>query len=285
MGITAQTTVRVQLLCAALCWSAFLVLAADSAAQQASSRYEFKVEQAQHRLVRLGYRLGTIDGRLGNQTVEALRTFQRDQDLPVTGRPSRETLRALERAAPGPIDQTRLTNQGLVGYLNRRSGKCRQDNPAAILANTMARGVRLDLRDDKLTVKTSYEVTPYQEAAEALRAVKHAKRYVITAGTVDMDSIIIDPVDHRPASPCYRLRLSCLQGESCITEGYANQRESISVIFARASPDREQLLGTWRRLLSRLGAGKPPEPAEQAEQPLGEEATANRPTAATTPPD
>ncbi len=285
MGITAQTTVRVQLLCAALCWSAFLVLAGDSAAQQASSRYEFKVEQAQHRLVRLGYRLGTIDGRLGNQTVEALRTFQRDQELPVTGRPSRETLRALERAAPGPIDQTRLTNQGLVGYLNRRSGKCRQDNPTAILANTMARGVRVDLRDHKLTLKTSYEVTPHQESVELLRAVKHGKRYIITAGTVDMDSIIVDPVDHRPASPCYRLRMSCLQGESCITEGYANQRESISVIFASASQDRELLQSTWRRLLSRLGAGEAPEPGEQAEQPLGEESMANRPTAAPTPPD
>ncbi len=262
---------------AALSCGILWAFAAGAGAQQASARYDYQIEVAQHRLVKLGYQLGTIDGRLGKQTVEALRTFQQDQALPKTGRPNKQTLEALERAAPGRIRHTRLTTQGLVGYLNQEIGKCRQDNPSAILANRMARGLRLSLREDVLTLKTSYEVTPYDESQQLLRAVKHGRRFRIATRTVNIDSLVIETVDEQPASPCYRLRLGCLESESCITEGYANQREALTAVFAAESLDGPALRKTWHRLLSRLGAGQKPKPEQGTTEPAAASATASGP--------
>jgi peptidoglycan hydrolase-like protein with peptidoglycan-binding domain len=61
----------------------------------------------QDRLDRAGYEPGPVDGRLGARTQAALREFERDAGLPVTGEPSRATLAALEerlatRNAAGP---------------------------------------------------------------------------------------------------------------------------------------------------------------------------------------
>jgi peptidoglycan hydrolase-like protein with peptidoglycan-binding domain len=63
----------------------------------------------QDRLDRAGYEPGPVDGRFGARTQAALREFERDAGLPVTGEPSRTTLAALEQhlatrnaAAPQP---------------------------------------------------------------------------------------------------------------------------------------------------------------------------------------
>ncbi|HEX6103159.1 MAG TPA: peptidoglycan-binding domain-containing protein [Alphaproteobacteria bacterium] len=62
----------------------------------------------QDRLDRAGYDPGPVDGRLGGRTQSALREFERDAGLPVTGQPSRTALAALEEllasrnAAPQP---------------------------------------------------------------------------------------------------------------------------------------------------------------------------------------
>jgi len=52
-------------------------------------------EAVQTRLRRAGYYRGAVDGVWGSNTRIALEHFQRDRRLPVTGRPSRETLAAL----------------------------------------------------------------------------------------------------------------------------------------------------------------------------------------------
>ena len=270
MADNRQPSALTRLTRAGLSLGLIWAFAAGAAAQQTSARYDYRVELAQHRLVKLGYRLGTIDGRLGKQTVEALRAFQQDQELTVTGQPNLQTLKALERAAPGRIPQTKLTTQGLVAYINEGTGKCRQDNPSAILPNRMARGLRVDLRDDTLTLRTSYEVVPYEGSAELLRAVKQGKRYRIVAATVDIDGIVVERIDDQPADPCYRLRIACLAGESCVTEGYATQREAIAAVFATTSLEGTVLRGTWHRLLSRLGAGNTPPANEKSITPTGD---------------
>ena len=267
----------------ALILSMLLAFAVDVPAQQTSRPYNYQVELAQHRLVELGYRLGTIDGKLGKQTVVALRSFQQDRELTVTGRPNKETLRALEQAAPGKIHQAKLTTHGLVEYINRGTSKCRQDHPSAILPNRMARGLRLRLRDDKLVLKTSYEVTPYDETQQLPRAVKHASRYRVAAGTVDIDSIVVETADVQAATRCYRLRMACVHGESCITEGYATPREAFSAMFAATSLKGPRLRKVWRRLLRRLGAGKAPKPEETPTKPASDEDVAS-PDPGTVPP-
>lgn len=59
------------------------------------------VRQVQQRLKSRGFDAGPADGRMGPSTRAALREFQRAEDLPVTGRPDRETLSAL--GIPGPL--------------------------------------------------------------------------------------------------------------------------------------------------------------------------------------
>lgn len=51
--------------------------------------------RAQVRLARLGYYPGSIDGNFGPMTSQALRTYQADYGLPVTGRLDRRTIASL----------------------------------------------------------------------------------------------------------------------------------------------------------------------------------------------
>ena len=53
------------------------------------------MKQAQQRLNELGFDVGTPDGSAGPRTQNALRTFQQDQGLPVTGRLDQATMRQL----------------------------------------------------------------------------------------------------------------------------------------------------------------------------------------------
>jgi len=55
-----------------------------------------EVRQAQGILRELGYDPGSIDGRMGRKTHEALRQFQRDRDLPETGQVDTATKAALQ---------------------------------------------------------------------------------------------------------------------------------------------------------------------------------------------
>lgn len=54
----------------------------------------------QEELAAHGYRPGPADGRLGSMTVHAIRSYQRDAGLPVTGVASRELLDHLKFAIP-----------------------------------------------------------------------------------------------------------------------------------------------------------------------------------------
>jgi len=58
------------------------------------------VYELQDRLSALGYKPGTVDGVLGPRTVDALKKFQGDKNLPVTGTITAETIRALRVAKP-----------------------------------------------------------------------------------------------------------------------------------------------------------------------------------------
>jgi hypothetical protein len=53
------------------------------------------IQAAQKRLLALGYQCGTADGVMGARAVAALRKFQADRSLPVTGQLDRKTLDAL----------------------------------------------------------------------------------------------------------------------------------------------------------------------------------------------
>ena len=56
------------------------------------------VKEVQQTLRDRGYSPGPIDGRLGSRTREALRQYQKDENLPVTGRLDADTARKVEEA-------------------------------------------------------------------------------------------------------------------------------------------------------------------------------------------
>jgi peptidoglycan hydrolase-like protein with peptidoglycan-binding domain len=69
----------------------------------------------QDRLDRAGYDPGPVDGRFGGRTQSALREFEQDAGLPVTGQPNRTALAALDRllasrsaSAPPPAAKPQL---------------------------------------------------------------------------------------------------------------------------------------------------------------------------------
>ncbi len=91
---------------------AVLCLAVTPAAEAPAQTAPWDIETIQHRLLELGYDAGEADGLLGPKTRAALRSFQSDRGLPITGLPDGDTQRALfaaeppqsERAARPPSD-------------------------------------------------------------------------------------------------------------------------------------------------------------------------------------
>jgi localization factor PodJL len=57
------------------------------------------VAEAQALLLALGFNVGTPDGKLGSRTIAALRQFQQQSGLEVTGRITPELLQAMREQA------------------------------------------------------------------------------------------------------------------------------------------------------------------------------------------
>ena len=60
------------------------------------------IQAAQKRLLALGYQPGTADGVMGAKAIAAVKKFQADRSLLVTGQLDRKTLGALDAAPPAP---------------------------------------------------------------------------------------------------------------------------------------------------------------------------------------
>ena len=81
------------------------------------------VREAQEVLLALGYSPGAADGVMGVRTRGALRKFQRQRDLPVSGALTVETLRALEEA---------WGERGSSGEANKDAESAREEEDKAI---------------------------------------------------------------------------------------------------------------------------------------------------------
>ena len=79
---------------------AFFCLALAPPIEAPAQTVPWDLETIQHRLVDLGYDVGATDGLLGARTRAALRAFQADRRLPITGLPDGNTQRALFAAEP-----------------------------------------------------------------------------------------------------------------------------------------------------------------------------------------
>jgi peptidoglycan hydrolase-like protein with peptidoglycan-binding domain len=81
----------------------------ETAAQPRSQQSEreansegITIFELQERLSGLGYKLGDVDGVNGPRTIAALKKFQSDNNLPVTGTIDADTIRRLRNAKPQP---------------------------------------------------------------------------------------------------------------------------------------------------------------------------------------
>jgi peptidoglycan hydrolase-like protein with peptidoglycan-binding domain len=79
---------------------AFFCFALAPSIEAPAQTAPWDIETIQHRLVDLGYGIGEVDGLLGPRTRAALRAFQADRGLPVTGLPDGNTQRVLFAAEP-----------------------------------------------------------------------------------------------------------------------------------------------------------------------------------------
>ena len=68
---------------------------AVKAAAQVQNLDSEQITEMQRLLKEQGYEVGSTDGEMNSETHEAIRQFQQDQGLAVTGDPNQETLRAL----------------------------------------------------------------------------------------------------------------------------------------------------------------------------------------------
>ena len=69
-----------------------------------------QVRRLQTRLAKLGYGSGRPDGILGSQTAKAIKRYQREHSLPVTGKVSSNLLAHVESNSAGGSGQQILTN-------------------------------------------------------------------------------------------------------------------------------------------------------------------------------
>lgn len=77
---------------------AVAAVAADADAA-GSTAIDPRIIVVQKGLAELGYAPGPVDGTLGERTRQALMQFQRDRELPVTGKVTQEVLDALDKTA------------------------------------------------------------------------------------------------------------------------------------------------------------------------------------------
>ncbi len=83
--------------------AAFILL--NPLTSESQARSDPTIHRIQKKLIALGYRPGPIDGIWGKKTSSALRQFQKDQGLPLTGKLDRETASLLSFSEEVPTQK------------------------------------------------------------------------------------------------------------------------------------------------------------------------------------
>ncbi|MDA9008427.1 peptidoglycan-binding protein [Alphaproteobacteria bacterium] len=89
LKLIPQDDQRVLELCSALKWSDIKI---DGLDQRFLDSKKSSVRELQRLLTKEGYKPGPVDGVMGNKTRNAIREFQRDNDLPITGQANEDVM-------------------------------------------------------------------------------------------------------------------------------------------------------------------------------------------------
>lgn len=74
------------------------------AATGSTAQPDAKLTAVQRALAKIGYGPVTIDGKMGTETRNAIKSFERDRGMPETGEPSPQVLRALQAMTGAPLN-------------------------------------------------------------------------------------------------------------------------------------------------------------------------------------
>lgn len=139
------------------------------------------IQELQRALDRAGYDPGPIDGRMGPGTRDALRDFQRDNALPVTGRPTAQVRAALMQYMDAGVRQRDARGREYVGD---RGGPDRVDRWDADLIADVQFALRrqgYDIPvDGQLDIETRAAIRDFQRNQD-LRATGTPDRRLLTA--------------------------------------------------------------------------------------------------------
>ena len=119
-----------------------LVGAAPSKSKPAATTLDRSILHVQVILDHLGFSPGVLDGRQGKSLVAALKGFQEQQGLPITGEADRKTLQALyPHRAWRPTQTIALTEEMLAGpYFNPLPKDPQEQGEAAIARLSLGDG-------------------------------------------------------------------------------------------------------------------------------------------------
>lgn len=85
-----------------------------------TTSYELQVKEMQRKLTAHGYDPGPVDGYMGTKTSEAIKEFQVDNGLTVTGEPDNETISAI-RNSDSDVSKDRLVEKDSGNVLDKVS--------------------------------------------------------------------------------------------------------------------------------------------------------------------
>lgn len=123
-----------------------------------------QVESLQQRLKELGYFKGTITNYFGDVTEEALKRFQQDRQLPITGVADRNTLLALQRNTTPPRANPQVPGNSYITLRRGNSGSAVRQLQT-LLTN---RGYYPGKIDGVFGAETQYAVVRFQQDARIL---------------------------------------------------------------------------------------------------------------------
>ncbi len=151
-----------------LLWGSILFLAAELLFAVPVDQDPDLVLRVQHALQSQGYDPGPADGVVGPQTKEALRRFQRDQELKVTGIPDEPTLDRLRLDGDGPPGED---DDRIEAELRQKWEQNSRINPDNLEVDSRDGVVHLTFKGD--------DPTEFTLAVREARTVQGVKKIVV----------------------------------------------------------------------------------------------------------
>ena len=128
---------------------------------------DYKIQRVQNALIKLGYDLDSADGLLGKRTKSAIRDFQRDNGLELTGYLDRKTLTALGLMNHSATNPPTATASAMSQFPETKAQldtptSLSNENPELNQQNATPQSSQQDVQTPAKTEPAQKEVSPWQ---------------------------------------------------------------------------------------------------------------------------